>query len=478
MKSRVPKVLHPLCGRPMLAYVLDAASEATGHRPLVVYSPPTEEVRSAFAAVADFALQDEPRGTGDALRAALAVLSDDVTDVAVLSGDVPLVDATLLAELLDARLADGAVMSLVTFEALDPDRLGRVVRVSEESDRVARIVEAKDATEEELEIDEVNAGVYAFDAAWLRRRIGDLTPSAATGELYLTQLVELAREDHRPVTAFLVEEDGSLAGINDRLDLADAVSILAERIRARHMRDGVTMDDPSTVYVDDGVELGTDVVLEPNVILRGHTKIGAGTRIGAGSRIVDSTVGHDCEIVASVLEEAVVEDRVRIGPFAHLRPGASIGPDARLGNFAEVKNSRIGPGVQQHHFSYIGDSDVGERTNIGAGTVTANYDGTRKHRTTIGARAFIGSDTMLVAPVTIGEGARTGAGAVVTHDVPPGMVAVGVPARLRSPREIAPPAGVGPAVPVPAAAGLDKAGADVVDQAGSTDPAGETRSGA
>ena len=434
MRSRTPKVLHAVCGRPMLAYVIDAAREATGRRPLVVVSPATEAVRERFADDADFALQDEPRGTGDAVRAALDALPADVGDVLVLSGDVPLVDPRLIAELAEARRFDRAVVTLVTFEALDPGLLGRVVRDGEAGDRVARIVEAKDASDEDLAIDEVNAGIYAFDAAWLRLRIRDLHPSATTGELYLTELVELARQDRRPVTAFEVDEDGTLAGINDRVDLADAEALLAERIRVAHMQAGVTMEDPSTAYVDATVELATDVVLEPNVMLRGRTRIGEGTRIGSGSRIVDSVVGSGCEIVASVLEGSDVEDDVRIGPFAHLRPGSSIGRGAKLGNYAEVKNSRLGPGVQQHHFSYIGDADVGERTNIGAGTVTANFDGRRKHRTTIGSDAFIGSDTMLVAPVTVGDRARTGAGSVVTHDVPPGMLAVGVPARLREPK--------------------------------------------
>ncbi len=434
MRSRTPKVLHPLLGRPMLAYVLAAAQEATGARPLVVYSPATAAVREAFGDVADFVLQDEPKGTGDAVRAAVAALPATTADVVILSGDVPLVAPGLIAELAEARRVDGAVMTLVTFEAMEPGRLGRVIRDPDDEDAVVRIVEAKDATEAQLGVDEVNAGVYAFDLPWLSRRIGDLRPSFATGELYLTELAELARTDRQRVTALLVDDDGTLAGINDRQDLADAASLMGEIVNVAHMRAGVTMEDPSTAYVDATVEIASDVVLEPNVILRGATRIGEGTRIGSGSRIVDTVVGRECEIVASVLEQAEVEDEVRIGPFAHLRPGAVIGRGAKLGNYAEVKNSRIGPGVQQHHFSYIGDADVGARTNIGAGTITANYDGARKHRTTIGAGAFIGSDTMLVAPVTVGDGARTGAGSVVTHDVPDGMVAVGVPARLRPPK--------------------------------------------
>ncbi len=432
MRSRVPKVLHQLCGRPMLGYVLDAAAAATGHRPIVVVSPATVAVRDAFADVADFALQDEPLGTADAVRAGLDVAPPGVTEVVVLSGDVPLVDPALIGALIEERRRESAVMALVSVESFEPSGLGRVVR-DEGGDgvRVLRIVEEKDATPDELEIDEINAGIYAFDAAWLRTRIRDVRPSRATRELYLTELVALARSDHRPVVALEVEDDGSLDGINDRGQLADVERAMRLRINEGHMLAGVTMVDPATAYVDSAVRLGGDVVLEPNVILRGRTTIGEGTRIGAGSQIVDTVVGAGCTIWASVLESAEVEDDVSIGPFAHLRPGASIGRGAKLGNYAEVKSSRVGPGVQQHHFSYLGDAEVGAGTNIGAGTITCNYDGQHKHRTTIGEHVFVGSDTMLVAPVTVGDGARTGAGSVVTHDVPPGRTAFGVPARLR-----------------------------------------------
>jgi bifunctional UDP-N-acetylglucosamine pyrophosphorylase/glucosamine-1-phosphate N-acetyltransferase len=462
MKSRKPKVLHELCGRPMLAYVLDAAREVGGRRPLVIYSPATSIVADTFAAAADFALQLEPLGTADAVRAAMEVVPDDVSEVLVLSGDVPLVQSDLLAELIDIRRARNAAMALVAVHAIAPEGLGRVVR-SDDGGQVLRIAEQKDATADELEIDEINAGVYAFDAAWLRRRIGDVKRSPVSGEFYLTELVQLARDDRRPVVSLEVEDDGTLAGINDRAQLAAAELELRLAINARHMLAGVTVVDPARTYVDITVELAQDVVLEPGVVLRGSTKIGEGTRIGAGSQIIDTVIGRDCYIWASVLERSEVEDEVQIGPFSHLRPGASIGRKAKLGNFAEVKASRLDAGVQQHHFSYIGDADLGERTNVGAGTVTCNYDGARKHRTKIGKGVFLGSDTMLVAPVVLGDGARTGAGSVVTRDVPAGMLAVGVPARLRKPREAAPPdaaadgmaAGDGKTAPeaTPAAAG-------------------------
>ncbi|HET9755245.1 MAG TPA: bifunctional UDP-N-acetylglucosamine diphosphorylase/glucosamine-1-phosphate N-acetyltransferase GlmU [Candidatus Limnocylindrales bacterium] len=454
MKSALPKVLHLLCGRPMLAYVLDAWSEAAGEpestgeaesadttttatRPIIVYSPAVDAIREPFSDRADFALQAEPRGSGDAVRAALPAVPDDAAEILVLYGDVPLVTAEDLRAILDARREDDAAIALATFFAADPDRLGRVVRG--EFGTVESIVEAKDATEEELFNNEVNAGLYVFDGAWLRRRIGSLEPSSTTGELYLTELVRLAREDGRLVIAVAFEDDGRFDGINDRSQLAAAEWNLRVRRNEEHMRDGVTMRDPSTVYLDWDVALARDVTIEPNVVLRGATSVGEGTVIGAGSQIVDSTIGRNARVWASVVESSTIEDDASVGPFSHVRPGSVVGRGAEVGNYAELKNTHLGAGSKQHHMSYLGDAEIGKGVNIGAGTVTANYDGTRKTRTTIGDGAFIGVDTMIVAPREIGQGARTGAGAVVTKDVPPGKLAVGVPARIREPRPKPPP---------------------------------------
>jgi bifunctional UDP-N-acetylglucosamine pyrophosphorylase/glucosamine-1-phosphate N-acetyltransferase len=431
MKSRTPKLLHPLAGRPMVAYVVEAGRATTGRRPIVVTSPATAAVRDALDDV-DWALQAEPRGTGDAVAAALAVVPDDAEEILVLTGDAPLLEPDLLEALLEERRLDQAAIALIAVDAIDPGNLGRIVR--DDAGTVERIVERKDATDDEIAVDEVNSGLYAFDAVWLRARIGALTPSARTGELYLTELVELARADGRIVVALTVEDDGRLTGINDRAELAQAEWDLRTRINAEHMRAGVTMRDPSTVYVDSTVTFATDVTLEPNVILRGATAIGEGTTIGAGSQIVDSTIGANCTVWASIVEQSIVEDGASVGPFSHLRPGSHVGRDAEVGNFAELKGTRLGRGVKQHHMSYLGDAEVGDETNVGAGTITANYDGRRKHRTTIGERVFLGVDTMLRAPITVGDDAKTGAGAVVTKDVPPGKLAVGVPARMRDPR--------------------------------------------
>ncbi len=436
MRSALPKVLHPLCGRPMLAYVLDAwastADGVAGPSPVVVYSPSVADVATAFADRATFALQDDPRGTGDAVRAALDAVPAGATEIVVVYGDVPLVTGSDFDAVLEARREDDAALALATVFAADPAALGRVVRG--EFGTVERIVEAKDATPDELESNETNAGLYAFDAAWLRRRIATLGPSATTGELYLTDLVRLAREDGRIVAAVAFEDDGRFDGINDRNQLAAAEWSLRVRLNEAHMQAGVTMRDPSTVYLDWSVELAPDVTLEPNVILRGNTSVGTGSVIGPGSELVDATVGERATVWASVVELSIIEDQATVGPFSHLRAGTVIGRGAQVGNYAELKNTRLGAGSKQHHASYLGDAVIGEGVNVGAGTITANYDGTSKQPTTVGDGAFLGVDTMLIAPIEVGEGARTGAGAVVTRDVPPGKLAVGVPARIREPR--------------------------------------------
>jgi bifunctional UDP-N-acetylglucosamine pyrophosphorylase/glucosamine-1-phosphate N-acetyltransferase len=420
----------------MLGYVLDAAVAATGQRPLVVISPPVAGIAEVFAGEADFAVQAEPRGTADAVATALRDLPPEVREIVVLSGDVPLVDPEAMVELLEARRDVDAAVALISVDMDDPATLGRVARDAD--GRISGVVEYKDATDDQRAINEINSGLYAFDADWLRLRIGEIEPSPVTGELYLPELIPLARRDERAVVTLEVEDDGTLLGINDRSQLADAELDMRLRILESHLAAGVTMQDPATTYIDASVRIAEDVTLEPNVILRGETVIERGAIIRSGSQVFDTRIGERTVVWASVLEGSTVDADATVGPFSHLRKGAVIGPNVELGNFAEVKNSRIAAGTKSHHFSYLGDADVGEKVNIGAGTITANYDGRSKHRTTIGKGAFIGSDTILRAPVTIGEGAYTGAASLVTHDVPDGETVLGVPARVRE-RQPKPP---------------------------------------
>jgi len=434
MRSRLPKVLHPICGRPMLAYVIDAGTEATGDRPMVVYSPATEQLRGVFADRADFALQQEPRGTADALQAGLAAIDAGVEEIVVLSGDTPLVRPWLVTRTIEMLRENSAPMALVAMQLDDPTGYGRVNLLGGRADR---IVEEKDADDTDKATTLVNAGVYAFLVPWLRDALLRLTPSPATGELYLTQLVELARNEGNPAAVVGVDEPidyWAVGGVNDRLDLQRMARRIGRQILERHMRAGVTVLDPETTTIEAAVEIAEDVTIEPNVVLRGQTRIGRDTVLRSGSQVLDSEVGERCIVWSSVIERSKVGNDVKIGPFAHLRPGCDVGDGAEIGNYAEQKATRFGARSKQHHFSYLGDAEVGADVNIGAGTITANYDGQAKHRTVIGDRAFIGSDTILRAPVSVGEDAVTGAGSVVTRDVPPGKLAVGVPARIRSRR--------------------------------------------
>jgi bifunctional UDP-N-acetylglucosamine pyrophosphorylase / glucosamine-1-phosphate N-acetyltransferase len=433
MKSRTPKVLHELCGRPMLAYVIDAAREATGAKPIVVYSPQTEQILYAFAGKADFALQKAPKGTGDAVKAALVELPKGTTEVAVLSGDVPLIEPASVGLVLDARRKAKSPMALAVVEFEDPTGYGRVELGPKRT--VKRIVEEKDASAKQRANTLVNAGLYAFDAGWLRKAVGRLSKSPKTGEIYLTELVALAAQDGTPAVAVEEPADADwaseLMGINDRSDLAEIQLMLQYDILQQLMVEGVTLHDPQTTVIEAGVKVAPDVTIEANVALRGKTSIGRDTLIRSGSQLIDSAVGERCVIWSSVIESSSLGNDVKVGPFAHLRAGCVVGDGAEIGNYAEQKNTRFGARSKQHHFSYLGDAEVGDDVNIGAGTITANYDGRNKHKTIIGKGAFIGSDTILRAPITVGEGSYTGAGSVVTKDVPPGKLAVGVPARIR-----------------------------------------------
>ena len=442
MRSTLPKVLHQLAGLPLLAHVLHALDEiphttafapllATFNRatPLAVVGFGADEVERVFGEQCYYTLQEPQMGTGHAVMAARNVidaLEPPPEIVLVCYGDTPLISSEVLARLLVEHVERGATVTFLTAIAEQPSDFGRVVR---DADGQAReIVEMKRATDEQKRIKEVNSGVYCFERAWLWDALETL-PKNPAGEYYLTDLVGIASAQGRAV-ATVTGSFSETVGINDRVQLAEAEQVMRRRVLERLMYAGVTIIDPATTYIDALVEIGPDSIIFPGTMITGKTHIGSFCRIGPGSTIDNSTLGDGCVVLNSALEEATLEEGVRMGPFSHCRPGAYLARNVRMGNFGEVKNSYVGPETDMHHFSYLGDATVGEHVNIGAGTITVNYDGVRKNRTTIGKEASIGSDTMLVAPVTVGEHATTGAGAVVTRDVPSWSIVAGVPARI------------------------------------------------
>ena len=427
MRSSLPKVLHPLAGRPMVRYVVDAAREAGFGRCVVVVGP-DGAVRESLGEGVEYAVQSEPLGTGHALAQAQEPAAD-AEQLVVLNGDVPLITPETLVRLARTHQEQSADLTFLTARVEEAGQYGCVQRDRE--GRVTAVVEAPERGGATEGLAEINAGQYCFRAAWLWPRLTAI-PRSSGGEYYLTSLVSIAVQEGAALLAVDAADADEVCGINDRAQLAEAEALLRQRINRGHMLTGVSLVDPATTYLDADVTIGRDTVIEPNTYLRGATVVGEACRIGPGSILRDAKVDDRCSIVASTLEEATLDEDVEVGPYSHLRPGAYLCAGLHVGNFAEVKNARLGRGVKMGHFSYIGDADVGDETNIGAGTITCNFDGQEKHRTLIGRGVFIGSDTMLVAPVTLGDGARTGAGSVVTDDVPPGATAVGAPARVIS----------------------------------------------
>jgi bifunctional UDP-N-acetylglucosamine pyrophosphorylase/glucosamine-1-phosphate N-acetyltransferase len=426
MNSVLPKVLHPVCGVPMIAHSLAAAKAASSETPLVIIGFGAEAVREFLGKKARCVIQDPQLGTGHAVRQAESTLRGKTDLVLVTYADMPLLGSGTLRRLVDTQKINPGPLTILTVNAADPRGFGRVIRNAQGS--VKAVVEEAAATDKQLSIHELNVGAYCFSAKWLWEALNKIKVSKK-GEYYLTDTVALAVQAGQEVQALVSTDLQETIGINTRIHLAEAEVIMRQRINQAHMLAGVTIVDPASTYIEPGVKIGRDTVIWPNTYLRGTTVIGEGCVIGPNTIAQDTTVGDFCEILAAVMDGAMVEDNVGIGPFARLRKGAHLCKGVHMGNFGEIKDSTLGPGTKMGHFSYIGNATIGEDVNIGAGTVTCNYDGVRKNLTVIGEGVFIGSDTMLVAPVKLGAHSRTGAGAVVTKDVEPDTLVVGVPAR-------------------------------------------------
>jgi bifunctional UDP-N-acetylglucosamine pyrophosphorylase / glucosamine-1-phosphate N-acetyltransferase len=423
MRSDLQKLLHPLCGRPIIEWPIAAALEA-GARKVVVVDSPERRLEAALSDGVVLAVQEQPLGTADAVRAAVPEIGADDT-VIVVNGDAPLIRPDSLRALIDSHERSGAAATIATMVLDDPRGYGRVLRAPDGT--VERVVETKapgDATELELHIREVNTGLFAFEGAALTAALQEVRADNAQGEHYLPDVLPVLRRHERTVGAFELDDPDELLGINDRCQLADVTAIAQRQIHERLMLAGVTIVNPAATVIDHGVTIGRDTVIAPFTSLRGATSIGEGSTVGPGSTLIDAQVGNGSTVLHSYVTGAAVGDRVSVGPFAYLRPGTILREGSKAGTFVEIKNSDVGRGSKVPHLSYIGDAEIGEDTNLGASTITANYDGYRKSRTTIGHRVKTSVDTTLIAPVTVGDDAFTAAGSVISTDVPPGALGV------------------------------------------------------
>jgi bifunctional UDP-N-acetylglucosamine pyrophosphorylase/glucosamine-1-phosphate N-acetyltransferase len=437
MKSYLPKVLHPLLGEPMLYHLLRTLRQ-TGippERTAIIVGYEAEKVGEAVRKLGDYALIDQPEqlGTGHALQQALPFLNslaEKPEDVMVLLGDGPLVLSKTLQQLIEIHQSSAALVSMITAETAEPTGYGRIVR--DKSGHFSQIIEELDLTPAQKSITEINPSLYMLRFGWMREALYRLKPNPLKGEIYLTDLPGMAVEevgDKGPFVQTLKADLEEVLGVNDRVQLSEAELILRKRILRQHMLNGITITDPATTYISATAEIGPDTIIEPNTHVKGNTCIGQNCVIGPNTILIDATIGDKCTVLASLIERSELEREVNIGPFSRIRPGCYLETGAYMGNFAEASRSRIGANTKQGHFSFVGDATIGYDVNIGAGTITANYDGKYKHKTTLGNNVFTGSGTVLRAPVTMGDNSKTGAGAVVTNDVEPGETVVGVPAR-------------------------------------------------
>ena len=422
MKSKMPKVLHKVCGKPLSKWVIDASKAAGADKVCAVVGHKAETVKEVLGDVCEFALQAEQKGTGHAVMQAIDVIKNSKGEVVILNGDTPLITAETINKAIEYHKNNGNQATVITAILDDATGYGRIVRDTDGS--VLKIVEQKDASKEEKKINEVNSGMYVFDAQSLVYALDKITPNNAQGEYYLTDTLEILLSAGKKIGGYAISDNDEIRGINDRVQLNEAEKIMQKRINEYHMRNGVTMRNPESVYIEDGVEIGNDTEISQNVTIKSGTKIGSDCVIGSGS-MLDRAVIHDgVDVLSSVILESEVDEGTHVGPFAYIRPNCHVGKEVKVGDFVELKNSNIDDGTKISHLTYIGDSDVGKRVNFGCGTVTCNYDGKKKYRTTIGDDCFVGCNTNFVSPINVGDGVYIAAGSTITEDIPENSLSI------------------------------------------------------
>ena len=422
MKSKMPKVLHKVCGKPLSKWVIDASKAAGADKVCAVVGHKAETVKEVLGDVCEFALQAEQKGTGHAVMQAIDVIKNSKGEVVILNGDTPLITAETINKAIEYHKNNGNQATVITAILDDATGYGRIVRDNDGS--VLKIVEQKDASKEEKKINEVNSGMYVFDAQSLVYALDKITPNNAQGEYYLTDTLEILLSAGKKIGGYAISDNDEIRGINDRVQLNEAEKIMQKRINEYHMRNGVTMRNPESVYIEDGVEIGNDTKICQNVTIKSGTKIGSDCVIGSGS-MLDRAVIHDgVDVLSSVILESEVDEGTHVGPFAYIRPNCHVGKEVKVGDFVELKNSNIDDGTKISHLTYIGDSDVGKRVNFGCGTVTCNYDGKKKYRTTIGDDCFVGCNTNFVSPINVGDGVYIAAGSTITEDIPENSLSI------------------------------------------------------
>lgn len=416
MKSKMPKVIHKVCGKEICRWVIDAAKNAGSDKVCTIVGHRADMVKEILGDICEFALQAEQKGTGHAVMQAIDVIKSAKKEVVILNGDIPLITAESIKKAVNYHRENGNQATVITAVLDDATGYGRIVRGDDGG--VRKIVEQKDANDEEKKINEINSGMYVFDSESLLYALEKLTPNNAQGEYYLTDTLEILLNAGKKVGGYAIADNDEIRGINDRIQLDEAEKIMQKRINEYHMRNGVTIRNPQSVCIEDDVEIGSDSEIYQNVTIKSGTKIGSDCVIGSGSTLDKAVIGDSVNVISSVIIESEVGAGTNIGPFAYIRPNCTVGSDVKVGDFVELKNSTIGDGTKISHLTYIGDSDVGKGVNFGCGTVTVNYDGKKKYRTVIGDNCFIGCNTNLVSPVNVGDGAYIAAGSTITEDIP------------------------------------------------------------